>query len=107
MAKTHRPRTRDSKGGHDGRGPSDKEPYDNEPNEREELDDPGEHLEIERRRFIGGEPPTPELYARARAQWNRLPGALARPSMAEGETPGEDPPTPPPTGKKDGQGGDR
>lgn len=107
MAKTPRPRTRDSKDGHDGRGPDDKEPYDKEPNEREELDDPGEHLEIERRRFIGGEPPTPELYARARAQWNRLPGALARPSMTEGETPGEDPPAPPTADKKDGQGGDR
>jgi hypothetical protein len=43
---------------------------------REPFDDPGEHLEIERQRFIGGLPPTPELYALARAQWKRLPGSL-------------------------------
>ena len=47
----------------------------------EPYDDPAEHLEIERRRFAGGLPPTPELYARAREQWYRLPGALVRPSM--------------------------
>jgi hypothetical protein len=47
----------------------------------EPYDDPGEHLEIERRRFAGGLPPTPELYALAREQWYRLPGALVRPSM--------------------------
>ncbi|CAB3801325.1 hypothetical protein LMG28688_05324 [Paraburkholderia caffeinitolerans] len=49
--------------------------------EGEEYDDPAEHLEIERRRFAGGLPPTPELYALAREQWYRLPGVLARPSM--------------------------
>lgn len=107
MAKTQRPRTGNSKDGDNGRGPHDKGPYDDDQNEREEVDNPGEHLEIERRRFIGGELPTPELYARARAQWNRLPGALARPSMTEGETPGDDPPTPPAKGTKDGHGGDR
>lgn len=67
--------------GHDGRG--------------EEFDDPEEHLEIERRRFRGGLPPTPELYARAREQWYRLPGALVRPSMdpAVGDSAaGEQPP---------------
>lgn len=56
-----------------------------EPNEpypeREPYDNPEEHLEIERRRFDGGLPPTPELYARAREQWNRLPGSLVRPPM--------------------------
>lgn len=36
------------------------------------------HIEIEERRFRGGLPPTPELYARAREQWNRLPGAVVR-----------------------------
>lgn len=36
------------------------------------------HIEIEERRFRGGLPPTPELYARAREQWNRLPGSVAR-----------------------------
>jgi len=48
---------------------------------RELYDDPEEHLEIERRRFHGGLTPTPELYALAREQWYRLPGALVRPSM--------------------------
>jgi hypothetical protein len=52
-----------------------------EGNRREPYDDPEEHLEIERRRFRGGLLPTPELYARAREQWYRLPGALVRPSM--------------------------
>lgn len=101
MAKTQRPRHRDSKDGHDSGAP-----YDKEPSDREEHDDPREHREIEQRRFIGGEPPTAELYARARAQWSRLPGALARPSIAEGEPPREAP-TPPTTDKKDGQGGER
>ena len=52
-----------------------------EDNGREPYDDPEEHLEIERRRFRGGLSPTPELYARAREQWYRLPGSLVRPSM--------------------------
>jgi hypothetical protein len=46
-----------------------------------EHDDPEEHHRIEKRRFDGGLPATPELYARAREQWYRLPGAVARPSM--------------------------
>src|ERR1700730_1282015 len=49
--------------------------------EREPQADPAVHLEIERRRFAGGLPPTPELYALAREQWYRLPGVLVRPSM--------------------------
>lgn len=36
------------------------------------------HIEIEERRFRGGLPPTPERYARAREQWNRLPGSVPR-----------------------------
>ncbi len=36
------------------------------------------HIEIEERRFRGGLPPTPELYDRAREQWNRLPGAVSK-----------------------------
>jgi len=48
--------------------------------EREEREDVRVHLEIEARRFRGGLPPTPERYARAREQWNRLPGAIVRPS---------------------------
>ena len=65
--------------------------------EHEPYDDPAEHLEIERRRFAGGLPPTPELYALAREQWYRLPGVLVRPSMdpvvsdpASGEAPPPD-----------------
>jgi hypothetical protein len=49
--------------------------------EDESFDDPEEHREIERRRFYGGLPATPELYALAREQWYRLPGALVRPPM--------------------------
>jgi hypothetical protein len=54
---------------------------DEPPDDDEEFDNPAEHLEIERRRFAGGLPPTPELYALAREQWYRLPGVLVRPSM--------------------------
>ena len=49
--------------------------------ERETFDDPREHLVVERRRFQGGLPPTPELYALAREQWYALPGAVVRPPM--------------------------
>jgi hypothetical protein len=49
--------------------------------DHEPYDNPKEHLEIERRRFAGGLAPTPELYALAREQWYRLPGAIVRPSM--------------------------
>ena len=49
--------------------------------EHEPYDNPAEHLEIERRRFADGLPPTLELYALAREQWYRLPGVLTRPSM--------------------------
>ena len=39
------------------------------------------HIEIEERRFRGGLPPTPELYAQAREQWNQLPGAVVKSAM--------------------------
>ena len=39
------------------------------------------HIEIEERRFRGGLPPTPELYALAREGWNRLPGSVVRSPM--------------------------
>src|SRR5215204_6939460 len=71
MPKAPRDRTRRSKRDHDGYEGNRNEPY----------DDPEEHLEIERRRFRGGLPPTPELYARARQQWYRLPGSLVKPPM--------------------------
>ena len=71
MAQARHDRSRGSQGDPDG--------Y--EGNGQESFDDPEEHLEIERRRFRGGLPPTPELYARAREQWKRLPGSLVRPPM--------------------------
>jgi hypothetical protein len=71
--------TRPGKSDRDG---DDRREHEHEPgHEREPYDDPEEHLEIERRRFEGGLKPTPELYALAREQWYRLPGALVRPSM--------------------------
>jgi hypothetical protein len=51
----------------------------------ENDDDGGEsavHVAFENGRFAGGLAPTPELYALAREQWYRLPGAVVRPSMA-------------------------
>lgn len=39
------------------------------------------HIEIEERRFRGGLPPTPDLYALAREQWNQLPGAVVKSPM--------------------------
>jgi len=49
--------------------------------ERERWDDPEEHHRLERCRFAGGLPATPERYALALEQWSRLPGAVVRPSM--------------------------
>jgi len=75
-------------GGGGGDGDGDEHPP------REPYDDPNEHLEIERRRFVGGLTPTPERYALAREQWYRLPGALARPTMdppTETPSPGDAP----------------
>jgi hypothetical protein len=59
-----------NKGGRDG----------DDGGEREFEHDEGNaaHIEIEERRFRGGLPPTPERYARARGQWNRLPGSVPR-----------------------------
>jgi hypothetical protein len=71
MAKGHDDRSRESHRGHDRHEHRREEPY----------DDPAEHLKIENLRFKGGLPPTPELYARAREQWYRLPGSVVRPSM--------------------------
>ena len=68
-------------GDEDDRGRRDRERERHREHEHEPYDDPSEHLEIERRRFAGGLPPTPELYALAREQWYRLAGVLTRPSM--------------------------
>jgi hypothetical protein len=70
-----------------------------------EFDDPEQHREIEKRRFRGGLPATPEMYARAREQWYRLPGSLVRPSMDPvigDPAPGEQPPGPAGAGGKQG-----
>ena len=105
------------RGGSRGRDEGDKDRGDDErqhaqygghQHEGEEWDNPREHLEIERRRFAGGLPPTPELYALAREQWYRLPGVFIRPSMdtevrdlAGGTAPPAGQPNPP--GKEPGQ----
>lgn len=77
-------KTRSGRADRDGDDGDDRRDRDRErdhEHRRERYDDPEEHLEIERRRFDGGLNPTPELYALAREQWHRLPGALVRPSM--------------------------
>jgi hypothetical protein len=79
-AKRSRRSGRSDRDGDDGDDRREHE-HEHERHEREPYDDPEEHLEIERRRFHGGLKPTPELYALAREQWYRLPGALVRPSM--------------------------
>jgi hypothetical protein len=65
------------------RGDRSREPR-HEREEREPWDDPKEHHRVEKQRFAGGLPATPEQYALAREQWNRLPGAVVRPSMNSG-----------------------
>jgi hypothetical protein len=94
-------------GGEDDRDRGDRERERRREDAREErapLDDPKEHHKIEKRRFEGGLPATPERYALAREQWNRLPGAIVRPSMNPGvgnpapSTP-QQPDEVPPTGK--------
>jgi len=68
--------------GSHGAGDGDRDDRENERRrEGEPYDDPSEHLEIERRRFASGLPPTPERYALAREQWYRLAGVVTRPSM--------------------------
>ena len=76
MAKPHRP--------HSGGSDPDRRRHSGEDGEREFENDEGNaaHIEAEERRFRGGLPPTPERYARAREQWNRLPGSVARSPMA-------------------------
>ncbi len=60
------------------------------------------HIEIEERRFRGGRAPTPELYARARTQWNQLPGSVVRSPMdPASDNPPADPDTKPGTSPAD------
>lgn len=46
----------------------------------ESGDDPKRHASVIERRWIGSAPPTPERYARALEQWQKLPGAVSRPA---------------------------
>lgn len=83
----HRGRRGGSRAGNDDDGDRrdrERERHREHDHEHEPWDDPAEHLEIERRRFAAGLLPTPELYALAREQWYRLPGAVVRPSTAPG-----------------------
>ena len=49
------------------------------------------HREYVERRLGGGAEPTPEEYARALAEWHKLPGAVSAPP---GETSGTEPESP-------------
>ena len=76
--------------------------------EHEPYDDPEEHHRIEKHRFAGGLPATPERYALAREQWQRLPGAVVRPSMNPAvTTPDTDKPPLPEQGHLGGKGPDQ
>ncbi|HEX4067347.1 MAG TPA: hypothetical protein VHZ09_15115 [Acidobacteriaceae bacterium] len=94
MAKEHDDRPRGSHRADERHEARREEPY----------DDPKEHRNIEKRRFHGGLAPTPELYARAREQWYKLPGSVVRPSMdpvvGESEAGKQDPPGEEQPGKK-------
>jgi len=57
-------------------------------------DDPSTHAQILERRWLGSEPPTAELYARAREQWRALPGAVMSPA-SDVPIPGPPPPEAP------------
>lgn len=50
---------------------------DTEPNPEDEGDIVRIHYEYVQRRLEGGAPATPQAYARAMAQWQQLPGAIA------------------------------
>lgn len=68
---------------HPGGSDRDRERHHREEGEPKFENDKGNaaHIEIEKRRFRGGLRPTPELYASAREQWNRLPGSVVRSPM--------------------------
>jgi hypothetical protein len=83
------PRREDNDG---DRGDRERDRHHEHEREREPHDDARAHHRIERHRFAGGLRATPERYALAREQWNRLPGAIVRPSM----DPGVGAPTPEP-----------
>jgi hypothetical protein len=52
------------------------------------------HREYVERRLRGGVPATPQAYARAMEQWQKLPGGIASLSDTDLEQAQEEPPTP-------------
>ena len=64
------------------------EPADDEQTRQEVLATPADlHADYVRQRVDSDEGPTPEAYARARAQWRRLPGAVSASPADSGEPP--------------------
>jgi len=51
-----------------------------EGDEEESGDNPARQAAVIARRWVGSVPPTYELYARARQQWLKLPGAMSHPA---------------------------
>jgi hypothetical protein len=86
------PRKSDHDHGHDH--DSDRDRDRDHPRKFEHDKGNASHIEAEDRRFHGGLSPTPELYARARNQWNQLPGSVVRSPM---DPVTADPPTVPET----------
>ena len=71
-------------------------PYEDEQGETPEIIKV--HSDYVRRRLEGGAPATPQAYARAMAQWQQLPGAIASLSATD-LTQAQEAPTPPEDGK--------
>lgn len=94
---------RDGNGNHDGYG---RHPHRGDGNEEESGDNPARQAAIIAQRWVGSVPPSYELYARARQQWLKLPGAMAH-SAADVQMPAA-PTTPTPLlkgpGRDDGEG---
>ena len=67
---------------------AEQEPADDERTRQEVLATPADlHADYVRQRVDSDEGPTPEAYARARAQWRRLPGAVSASPADSGEPP--------------------
>ena len=61
----------------------------------ESGDNPARQAAVIAQRWVGSVPPTSELYARARQQWLKLPGAMSQPA-ADVQMPAALPPVMPP-----------
>jgi hypothetical protein len=67
---------------------AEQEPAGDERTRQEVLATPADlHADYVRQRVDSDEGPTPEAYARARAQWRRLPGAVSASPADSGEPP--------------------